>query len=144
MLNTLLSKTGQNDVFVKVETEAEENERFQQQHHQDKSAQQDISSLNEYLSRFSGPPTFPFQQMYKYPTELIHVTQNEDQQQSMMNDNSPSVQTPEQQQQQQPQVMTIPHIYDKLSSSHFASMLTHHVGIARLGTQKSQKEEKET
>ncbi|KAK4005061.1 zinc finger protein 534 [Daphnia magna] len=107
MLNTLLSKTGQNDVFVKVETEAEENERFQQQHHQDKtSAQQDISSLNEYLSRFSGPPTFPFQQMYKYPTELIHVTQIEDQQQqqqNMMSDNSPSVQTPEQQQQQQPQ-----------------------------------------
>ena len=122
MLNTLLSKTGQNDVFVKVETEAEENERFQQQHHQDKSAQQDISSLNEYLSRFSGPPTFPFQQMYKYPTELIHVTQSEDQQQqqNMMNDNSPSVQTPEQQ--QQPQVMTIPHIYKYLSYSHYESI----------------------
>lgn len=110
MLNNLLSKTGQNDVFVKVETEGDENERFQQQHLQDKNSAQDISSLNEYLSRFSGPPTFPFQQMYKYPAELIHITsQNEDQQQqqqNMMNDNSPSVQTPEQQQ-QQPQVRTV-------------------------------------
>lgn len=100
MLNTLLSK---NDVFVKVETEGEENDRFQQQLQDKNSAQQDITSLNEYLSRFSGPPTFPFQQMYKYP-ELIHVTsQNEEQQQqqpNMMSDNSPSIQTPEQQQQQ--------------------------------------------
>lgn len=101
MLNTLLSK---NDVFVKVETEGDENERFQQQLQDKNSAQQDITSLNEYLSRFSGPPTFPFQQMYKYPAELIHVTsQNEEQQQqqqNMMSDNSPSIQTPEQQQQQ--------------------------------------------
>lgn len=136
MLNTLLSKTGQNDVFVKVETEAEENERFQQQHHQDKSAQQDISSLNEYLSRFSGPPTFPFQQMYKYPTELIHVTQTDDQQQNMMNDNSPSVQTPEQQQSQ---------VIDNVTLSQLTVFT--HLTISRstfAGPQESQKEEKET
>ena len=115
MLNTLLSKTGQNDVFVKVETEGEVDDRFQHQHqHEKNSAQQDITSLNEYLSRFSGPPTFPFQQMYKYPTELIQITsqseeqqQQQQQQQNMMNDNSPSVHTPEQQ--QQPQVITISH-----------------------------------
>jgi hypothetical protein len=128
-----LSKTGQNDVFVKVETEAEENERFQQQHHQDKSAQQDISSLNEYLSRFSGPPTFPFQQMYKYPTELIHVTQTDDQQQNMMNDNSPSVQTPEQQQSQ---------VIDNVTRS---QLTTHHFSHSTFADpQESQKEEKET
>ena len=116
MLNTLLSKTGQNDVFVKVETEGEVDDRFQHQHqHEKNSAQQDITSLNEYLSRFSGPPTFPFQQMYKYPTELIQITsqseeqqqQQQQQQQNMMNDNSPSVHTPEQQ--QQPQVIKISH-----------------------------------
>ena len=107
MLNTLLSKSGQNDVFVKVESEGDDNERFQQQNLQDKnSATQDISSLNEYLSRFSGPPTFPFQQMYKYP-DLIHIaSQSEEQQQQQqqnmnMSDNSTPVQTPEQQQHQQ-------------------------------------------
>ena len=95
MLNTLLSKTGQNEVFVKVETESEENERFHAAHQEKNSAQQDIGSLNDYISRFSGPPTFPFQQMYKYPGELIQVP-NHNEEQNMLTDHSPSVMTPEQ------------------------------------------------
>ena len=49
---------------------------FQQQQFEKNSSQQhqqDFTSLNEYLSRFSGPPTFPFQQMYKYPADLVQT-----------------------------------------------------------------------
>jgi len=102
MLNTLLSKTGQNEVFVKVEherergeRETEENERFHSSHQEKTATQQDIGSLNDYLSRFSGPPTFPFQQIYKYPNDLVQV-QNQTEEQTIMTDHSTSVMTPEQ------------------------------------------------
>lgn len=85
MLNTLLGKTAQNDVSVKVETDGEDSDQYQQQQQQliqeKNSLQQDLNSLNEYLARFSGPPTFPFQQMYKYPTDLVQITNQTDSQQ---------------------------------------------------------------
>jgi len=129
MLNTLLSKTGQNEVFVKVEherergeRESEDNERFHSAHQEKNPPQQDIGSLNDYLSRFSGPPTFPFQQMYKYPGELVQQVSNSQQQQqqssedqNMMTDHSPSVMTPE-----QPQVMiSLSVITENLSDTFF-------------------------
>jgi len=113
MLNTLLAgRANQNDVFVKVETEGEENDRFHssQQDKNNTSAQQDISSLSEYLTRFSGQPTFPYQQMFKYPADLVQLSNTNDiqqQQHNMMADNSPQIQTPE----QQPQVWFILNIF---------------------------------
>ena len=128
MLNNLLSKTGQNsEVFVKVEqerersareqqNESEENDRsgFHQSNHEKSGAnntsavttvtQQELGSLNEYLSRFSGPPTFPvsFQPMYKYPGELVQIQTQTQEDQNLMTDHSSSVMTPE-----QPQVCKI-------------------------------------
>ena len=108
MLNNLLGKSAQNEVFIKVEHELEENERFHQSNH-DKNGgggnniQQEMGSLNDYLSRFSGPPTFPvsFQPMYKYPGDLVQI-QNQNDDQNLMTDHSSSVMTPE-----QPQVTTV-------------------------------------
>lgn len=64
-------------------------------------SQQEIGSLNEYLSRFSGPPTFPvsFQPMYKYPGELVQLqaaSANGHDDQNLLTDHSSSVMTPEQ------------------------------------------------
>lgn len=58
---------------------------------------QDFSSLNDYLSRFSGPPTFPFQQMYKYPAELVQAVQINNQQQGdpLLNDSSSQTLSPD-------------------------------------------------
>lgn len=122
MLNNLLASKNQQqqqqqqqEVFVKVEQERrneragdqaaeEEGRRFNDQ---EKSAgsqvvsQQEIGSLNEYLSRFSGPPTFPvsFQPMYKYPGELVQLqaaSVNGHDDQNLLTDHSSSVMTPEQ------------------------------------------------
>jgi len=98
------------------QNESEENDRsgFHQSNHEKSGAtntsavttvtQQDIS-LNEYLSRFSGPPTFPvsFQPMYKYPGELVQIQTQTQEDQNLMTDHSSSVMTPE-----QPQVCKMP------------------------------------
>lgn len=104
MLNTLLGgkqQQGGESVSVKMENAREEQQNHsaaQQQQQQSVAdsktiASQDYNSLNEYLSRFSGPPTFPFQQMYKYPAELVQAVQlgshqNEEQHNNGMNDSS--------------------------------------------------------
>ena len=106
--DAVLSKTGPNDVLVKVDKELEETERFHQEQHQDKGVKQDVTSTDENLFPSSGLSKFISQQMYDQQIELIHVTESEDQLKTM-NVSSQSVQMPEKQ--QESQVMTIPHIY---------------------------------
>ena len=44
--DAVLSKTGPNDVLVKVEKELEETERFHQEQNQDKGVEQDVTSTD--------------------------------------------------------------------------------------------------
>ena len=106
--DAVLSKTGPNDVLVKVEKELEETESFNQEQNKDKGVEQDVTSTDENLFPSSGLSKFISQQMYDQQIEFIHVTESEDQLKTM-NVSSQSVQMPEKQ--QEFQVMTIPHIY---------------------------------
>ena len=106
--DAVLSKTGPNDVLVKVEKELEETESFNQEQNKDKGVEQDVTSTDENLFPSSGLSKFISQQMYDQQIEFIHVTESEDQLKTM-NVSSQSVQMPEKQ--QESQVMTIPHIY---------------------------------
>ena len=114
VFNSLFGKTNQNDMFIKPEPDRGDSPVFQQQQQQqpnhEKNSIHELNSLSEYLARFSGQPTFPYQPMpYKYPADLFQVAnQCDDQQhqhQSMLPSTSSSSSELQSQQLQQPQQM---------------------------------------
>lgn len=127
VLNSLFGKTNQNDVFVKMEPDRVDSPHLQQQQqlNHEKNSIHELNSFTEYLARFSGQPTFPYQPMpYKYPADLFQIaSQCEDQQQQQQSilpgtSTANSEQQPQQHQQHQTHQTNQTHQTHQLHQQH--------------------------